>query len=307
MQDWAWAAMHSLGSLAYPLCHWWAEGVQTTSGLGAPQLHGQGSAGPLASPCGHLAQPPSFLARVALVPVPPWQGECLATGPTKSGPAPLPERAHRCRQSKGIAAGSPRPHAPEPVPDLASGPSKWVSFTNKLRPAASTCQVSTHLVGLSHGDRDARGGGSSPSTEGPWCCPSCPGPNCPINLGWARTHCPLLAGWAGSRQGRAEPGQCLARVIRLHAGHPGSLAGQDGALPCCLGSSYWCLLSPTVPEGLHHAAGTGPCLSHAECPSATRAADGGLVSADPPCRQHGKPGTIIRPQPGGAAEDRPAI
>jgi len=26
-----------------------------------------------------------------------------------------------------------------------------------------------------------------------------------------------------------------------------------------------------------------------------------------PCRQHGKPGTVVRPEPGGAAEDRPAV
>lgn len=137
----------------------------------------------------------------------------------------------------GTTAGGPGPRVPKPVPDLAPGPSKRVSFANKLRPAASACQVRARLAGLSRWDRDAQGAGSSPGTEGPQCCPPCPGLRCPVALKWARTGCPLLAGCAGSRQGRAEPGQRLALVIRRCAGRPGSLAGQDGALPCCWGAA----------------------------------------------------------------------
>lgn len=180
--------------------------------------------------------------------VPPW-APCTSsilpsTGGTGSGgtlaravPGHGARQVRLPCQGGGTAAGSPVPRAPEPVPDLAPGPSKRVSFANKLRPAASACQVRTRLAGPSRGDRDAWGWGSGPGTKGPWCCSPCPGPNCPVALGWARTQRPLLASWAGSRQGRAEAGQRLARAIRLRAGGPGSLAGQDGALPSCWGAA----------------------------------------------------------------------
>jgi len=65
-QDWAREVMHGWGSPACPPRRWWAEGVWTTPGLGAPCLRGQGSTGLLMSPHGHPAQPPSLPARVAL-------------------------------------------------------------------------------------------------------------------------------------------------------------------------------------------------------------------------------------------------
>ncbi|XP_041261482.1 transgelin-2 isoform X1 [Onychostruthus taczanowskii] len=202
-------------------------------GLGTPWLYGQGCSAHV--PCGHYLQHGWHRSSGTLA-------QHLARGGVW-----LPRRGG---DTAAISAG----------PTLLRQPRIWLRArangrdqqTSSDRPPVAAKPVSG--AGARPRDGDAQGG-----TEGSRRCPPCP------SGGHRASACSRQLG-----RKRAEPGQRLARVIRLHAGHRAGRGSRGG--------------------------GCG----------ATGATDG-CHPRRPPCRQHGKPGPLVRAEPGGAAEDRPAV
>lgn len=182
-----------MGSLMCPPRHWWAEGTERPRGLGTPWLYGQGHSAHV--PRGHYLQHGRHRSSGTLA-------QHLARGGVW-----LP------RRGGDTAAISPGPTLP--------------------------CQSRIWLRARANG-RDPQTSSDRPPVAAkpargqavPWGC-----------SGWHRgvTALPTLLplGWAQSQPApgqlgrkRAEPGQRLAWLIRLHAGHPGRTGLTGRALRC---------------------------------------------------------------------------